>query len=137
MKSKNNVKNHYSWEPLTNIEIDKLQRNLYNHLREMKIKKSKEERISFVKKILKIQKGTCAFAGGDPKYCWNHQKDKGLKHLKLEWGHKLPKSHGEKSKEMNNLILLCARCNNQIQTSRSIKQLIPELEHKLKVLKKI
>ncbi len=60
-----------------------------------------------------------------------------LSYLKLQWGHRIPSSHGDISQYPENLILLCARCNNNIQKSRSIRQIIPELEHKLKVLKKI
>ncbi len=103
----------------------------------MEIKRTKKERLEFVMKKLVSQKHTCAFANGDDKYCWNHPRNKRLRYLKLEWGHKIPKYHGNKSETEKNLILLCARCNNQIQTSRTVQQLIPELEHKLRALKKL
>jgi hypothetical protein len=54
--------------------------------------------------------------------------------LKLEWGHFVPKAQRTGTTPFK-MILLCARCNNHIQTSRTIEQLIPELEHKLAVLK--
>jgi 5-methylcytosine-specific restriction endonuclease McrA len=106
-------------------------------LRQMKTKKSKIEREEFVRITLKKQNSTCAFAGNDPKFCWNHPRDKTKPFLKLEWGHKVPTHYGKSSQNPDNLILLCARCNNHIQSSRKIKQLIPELEHKLKNLKSI
>jgi len=122
---------------LEESEIERLDKTLSNHLRKMKVKRTKPERIEKIKKILKTQNYTCAFGDGDGSYCWNHVKDKKRPYLKLEWGHKIPSSHGIKSQEEENLILLCARCNNQIQTSKTIDELIPELEHKLKALKKL
>lgn len=125
------------WIKLPDSEIMRLESTLVNHLRKIQVKRTKEERIEFVMKTLVSQKYTCAFGGGDDKYCWNHPRNKRLHYLKLEWGHKIPKYHGKESQAEDNLILLCARCNNQIQTSRTIQQLIPELEHKLKALKKL
>lgn len=137
MEFKDYIKEEYSWPDVSEAEIERLSNVLSSHLIKMNIKLSKEKRIEFVRKLLKKQQGTCAFAGGDDKYCWNEPKDKELKYLKLQWGHKLPRSHGDKTHELYNLILLCARCNNNIKKSRSVNQLIPELEHKLKVLKKL
>tara|TARA_Y100000310_G_C20126063_1_gene553651 strand:+ start:101 stop:520 length:420 start_codon:yes stop_codon:yes gene_type:complete len=137
MEFKDYILEEYSWPKIPDQEIERLAQVLYSHLRKMNIKMSKDERTDFVKKILKKQNGTCAFAEGDDRFCWNEPKDKELKYLKLQWGHKLPRSHGDEAHKLDNLILLCARCNNNIQKSRSVKQLIPELEHKLKVLKKL
>ena len=131
------MSDRFSWKPLPEKELDRLERNLYNHLRMMKVKKTREERLEIVKAILKRQKNTCAFADGDDSFCWNHPKNKDFEFLVLEWGHKIPRNFGEIAHNLDNLILLCARCNNHIQTSRKIEQLIPELEHKLKALKKL
>jgi len=125
------------WTKISESEIERLERTLVNHLRKMGIKRTKKDRVDFVKKKLTIQKSTCAFADGKDTFCWNHPRNKKLSYLKLEWGHKIPSYHGSKSMFEDNLILLCARCNNQIQTSRTVEQLIPELEHKLKALKKL
>lgn len=125
------------WKKIPDSEIERLARTLDNHLKKLKIRKSKEERKDFVKTVLMSQKRTCAYAGDNDSYCWNRNKNKEYKYLRLEWGHKIPKSSGKKDDSIDNLILLCGRCNNQIQTSRTIEQLIPELEHKLHVLKKI
>jgi 5-methylcytosine-specific restriction endonuclease McrA len=89
------------------------------------------------KKILLTQKQTCAFGDGDGSYCWNHPRNKKFPYLKLEWGHKIPIVHGSISQKESNLILLCARCNNHIQSSKTIAELILELEHKLRSLKKL
>ena len=125
------------WSKIPESEILRLEKTLVNHLRKMGVKKTKNERLSIIQKILQNQKFTCAFAGGDDKFCWNHPRNKGIDYLKLEWGHKIPVSKGKSSQIERNLILLCARCNNQIQTSKTIDELIPELEHKLKELKKL
>jgi len=125
------------WKKIPESEFERLDKTLGNHLRKMKVKLSKEQRMMKIKKILKDQESTCAFADGDGSYCWNAPKNRDLSFLKLEWGHKIPVVHGKIAQEEDNLILLCARCNNQIQTSRTIEELIPELEHKLKALKKL
>ena len=127
----------HTWKEIPSSEILRLETTLASHLRKMNIKKNKQERNDFVKKILKEQQNVCAFADGDGKYCWNHPKDKNLDFVKLEWGHKIPRDKGDIAYFEENLILLCARCNNQIQTSKTIEELIPELEHKLKALKKL
>jgi 5-methylcytosine-specific restriction endonuclease McrA len=74
-----------------------------------------------VRQVRKKQGGTCFLAGGDDRYCWNHPKDGKIAYLKLEWGHKVPLSQGGSS-DLSNLILMCARCNNHIQTSRTLRQ---------------
>jgi len=131
------IKDTYTWPRIPEDEIKRLAKNLYGHLKRMGIKMNVQERLEFTNEILDSQAGTCAFAGGEDEFCWNEPKDKDLKYLKLQWGHKIPVSHGKIAQKPDNLILLCARCNNNIQKSRSIKQLIPELEHKLKVLRKL
>jgi len=131
------MKPEFNWKEIPEEEHSRLEKTLYNHLRSMKVKKTKTERLEITKTILKQQKNTCAFADGDDSYCWNHPKNKNYEFLILEWGHKIPRNFGKIAHELDNLILLCARCNNQIQTSRKIEQLIPELEHKLKALKKL
>jgi hypothetical protein len=49
-------------------------------------------------------------------------------------GHRVPKFQGGAA-ELQNLVLVCARCNNQLQTSRTLSQLLLELEHKLAVIR--
>ena len=130
------VNSEKKWKQMPNSEIPRLAQNLNKHLKKMKINSTRTERIDKVKCILKDQKFTCAF-GGDGMYCWNHIRNGDLNYLKLEWGHKIPSSLGKVAQVESNLILLCARCNNQLQTSSTIEDLILELEHKIKFLKKI
>lgn len=137
MDFKKYIHKEYKWPDISNEEVERLSNVLATHLRQMELKKTREERKIFVKKLLIKQKSTCAFADGDSRFCWNEPKDRDIIFLKLQWGHKLPRSHGGKAYELDNLILLCARCNNNIQKSRTIEQLIPELEHKLKAIKKL
>ncbi len=137
MDYKKYIHQEYKWPNTSEEEIERLAGVLSGHLRQMGLKKTKIERITIVRNILKKQKYTCAFADGDSRFCWNEPKDKELTFLKLQWGHKLPRSHGDEAYKLDNLILLCARCNNNIQKSRTIEQLIPELEHKLRAIKKL
>jgi hypothetical protein len=137
-------RDHNTWENIPDTEVERLQKTLSNHLRNMKVKKNKSERIQIVKKILEKQNNTCAF-GKDVcgKWCWNESKEnftkttikKGgeyneLKYIKLQWGHIKPRCRNE-NQSINDLCLLCARCNNQIQTSRHLIQIEKELESKL------
>jgi hypothetical protein len=127
-----------TWEKLPESENIRLQGTLQNHLRKMGIKKSKTERIDFVKNLLSRQNNTCAFGSSvNGTYCWNepkenYSKDKYVekKYIKLQWGHIKPRCRNETQTECD-LYLLCARCNNQIQTSRHIHQLKAELLSKL------
>ena len=133
-----------NWENIPETEIERLQQTLSTHLRNMDVKKTKIERMQIVKEILGKQNNTCAFGknvGG--KWCWNESKvnftktkdEKDgeyveLKYIKLQWGHIKPRCRKE-SQSINDLCLLCARCNNQIQTSREVIQIVKELESKL------
>jgi hypothetical protein len=132
------------WENIPETETERLQQTLSAHLRNMNVKKTKSERIQIVKEILGKQNNTCAFGKNvSGKWCWNESKvnftktknekdgeyDE-LKYIKLQWGHIKPRCRKE-SQSINDLCLLCARCNNQIQTSRHLIQIEKELESKL------
>ena len=126
------------WSPLPETEVERLQGTLYNHLREMNVSMTKPARTKFVKTLLAEQNQTCAFGknvGGI--YCWNEPKENYVDkvytekmYLKLQWGHIKPRCRKEEQTE-DNLCLLCARCNNQIQTSRHLQQLKAELLSKI------
>jgi hypothetical protein len=119
------------WEPLPDSEIDRLQQTLYSNLYKMKIRMGISDRINFVKNVLEKQNNTCAFGksvGG--MYCWNIPDEAKKKYLNLQWGHIKPKCR-DKTSTINDFFLQCARCNGQIQTSRYLCQLKPELQSKL------
>ena len=63
------------WLPIDDAEIDRLQKNLRPHLRNMGITKTKEDRIKFVLQILEQQNNTCIWGKSqEGKYCWNEPK---------------------------------------------------------------
>jgi hypothetical protein len=120
------------WEIPDEDEIERLQQSLYPHVRKMGLSVTKPKRVQFVRDLLKKQNNTCAFGknvGG--KYCWNEPKDSAKKYLKLQWGHIKPRCREDETQTIDDLCLLCARCNNQIQTSRYLCQLKAELESKI------
>ena len=131
------------WNTIGDDEIDRLQKNLPRHLKEIGITMSKQKRIEFVKQRLKKQKNTCIWGKeSNGKYCWNEPKynwekdENGEKKecicliLKLQWGHLIPRCRKEEI-GLNTLCLQCGRCNNHIQSSRKPEQLIPELLSKI------
>jgi len=120
------------WEDPPESEVERLQKSLYPHLRKIDLAVSKAERIAFVEKLFKKQNNTCAFGksvGG--MYCWNEPRDGEKRYLNLQWGHIKPRCRKNDTQTIDDLCLLCARCNNQIQTSRYLCQLKAELESKL------
>jgi hypothetical protein len=126
------------WFPLPETEVERLQKTLSNHLRQMNIKMTKPARTEFVKTLLIKQNQTCAFGKNvNGIYCWNEPKENYVdnvytekSYLKLQWGHIKPRCRKEEQ-TANDLCLLCARCNNQIQTSRHLHQLKAELLSKI------
>ena len=119
------------WSPLPDTETDRLQERLSEHLRNMSVRMTKPTRVEFVTKLLERQNGTCALGsnvGG--MYCWNEPQYAEKPYLKLQWGHIKPRCRKEEQTP-NDLFLVCARCNNQIQTSRHLQQLKAELLSKL------
>lgn len=121
------------WSTIPETEVERLQGTLSNHLRQMKDSMTKLGRIAFVKTLLAKQNQTCALGknvGG--KYCWNEPKENYTDgvytekpYLKLQWGHIKPRCRNEEQ-TTGDLYLLCARCNNQLQTCRYLHQLEPE-----------
>lgn len=126
------------WSSIPETEVERLANTLSNHLRKMNVKMSKPARIKHVETLLAKQNRTCAFGknvGGI--YCWNepnvnYEDDvyKEKTYLKLQWGHIKPRCRKEEQ-TADDLCLLCARCNNQIQTSRHLQQLKAELLSKI------
>ncbi len=137
-RGKNTVstKNEFQWEPLPETDFERLAKNLQNRARsDDELRFSIGECRQHTKKVLQQQENTCLLAGGESKYCWNEPRDQSS-YLKLQWSHKTPISHGPKP-NIDNFVLLCARCNNKIQSSRTFEQLEKELNHKICVLRKI
>ena len=123
------------WSPLPETEVERLQGTLSNHLRQINAQMTKSARIEFLQTLLEKQNKTCAFGKNvEGIYCWNEPKENYIdsvytekKYLKLQWGHIKPRCRKEEQ-TADDLCLLCARCNNQIQTSRHLLQLKAELQ---------
>jgi len=60
----------------------------------------------------------------------------GTPYIALRWGHRTPKGRKAATK-FSDYFLLCERCNNQLQTSRTIEELHDELSHKLVAIGKL
>ena len=126
------------WSPLPETEVERLQGTLSNHLRQINAQMTKSARIEFLQTLLEKQNKTCAFGKNVVGiYCWNEPKENYIdsvytekKYLKLQWGHIKPRCRKEEQ-TADDLCLLCARCNNQIQTSRHLLQLKAELLSKI------
>ena len=126
------------WSPHPVTEVERLQKTLSHHLRQMNIPMTKPARTEYVTNLLVKQNQTCAFGknvGGI--YCWNEPKENYIDgvytektYLKLQWGHIKPRCRKEEQ-TIGDLCLMCARCNNHIQTSRHLSQLKAELLSKI------
>jgi len=120
-----------SWKPTPPKEIDRLIKTIKPHLRKIKVDTSIAK--SFVMQTLDNQNYNCILGTDcNSMYCWNAPKDKRLGYLKFEWGHLYtPRCRlGKNADSIDNLALMCNRCNNQIQSSRTLEQLDSELESK-------
>jgi len=126
------------WDSPPKREIERLKKTLKPHIRKMGISSEMSEDIA--ENILEKQQNNCIFGTEcNSVYCWNAPKDKNLKYLKLEWGHLFtPRCRlGNACDSIDNLALMCNRCNNQIQSSRELEQLELELQSKLEHIHKL
>lgn len=134
------ISRSYAWEALTRThsEVQRLTNTLQPHLREMGAKWGVAQREAFVVDTLELQGWSCLFAGGESRYCWNEPDAmrERIAFLKLQWSHIVPASF-QPASDPGDLVLLCARCNNNLQKSRPVEYLIDELHHKLAVLQRL
>jgi hypothetical protein len=129
------LKNTHRYEPIPEQEIYRLQEGLIRHLKAIGVVKKKDERIALVKTILEKQNGTCYLSNQSGAYCWNTVKEMGWPYLKMEWAHVVPRCQ-KNTQTIDNLGLMCNRCNNNIQSSRRLEQLPMELLTKTQVILK-
>jgi hypothetical protein len=127
------LKNKYKHDPIPEQEIYRLQEGLIRHLKDIGIVKTKEERFTLVKTILEKQNGTCYLSNQKGAYCWNAVKEMAWPYLKMEWAHVVPRCQ-KNAQTIENLGLMCNRCNNSIQSSRRLEQLPMELLTKTQVI---
>jgi len=61
-------------------------------------------------------------------YCWNSPKDWDKNYIRYEWGHLHSRNQNEGAHHVENLCLQSARCNQHIQTSMDIGEVVVWLE---------
>jgi len=66
--------------------------------------------------------------GGSLPYCWNSPKDWDKDFIRYEWGHLRSRNQNESAHKITNLCLQSARCNQHIQTSMDIDEVLKWLE---------
>ena len=61
-------------------------------------------------------------------YCWNAPKDWDKDYIRYEWGHLSSRNQNEGAHHVENLCLQSARCNQHIQTSMDIDEVLSWLD---------
>lgn len=113
---------------------DRLVNTLINHIRSNYINirfDSKKKNIlkDIIRLIFLTQDNRPFFhvEGTELPLCWNRPKDWNINYIKYEWGHLLSKNQNHNSINNNiieNLALHSARCNQHIQSSLTIQELM-------------
>lgn len=57
-------------------------------------------------------------------YCWNAPMDWDKNYIRYQWGHLLSKNQNNSANDIKNLCLQSARCNQHIQTSMDIDEVL-------------
>jgi hypothetical protein len=120
----------YSFE-LDFGNIDRLVKSLIPHLKNagfpVTLKKSNDYLKSYIKFLFEAQGHRPLFhvEGTELPLCWNSPKDWDKNYIKYEWGHlhSYNRDNAEAYK-LENLGLYSARCNQHIQTSMHIEELM-------------
>lgn len=60
----------------------------------------------------------------DLPYCWNRPNDWDKNYIRYEWGHLSSRNQNESAHHIENLCLQSARCNQHIQTSMDIEEVL-------------
>lgn len=120
----------YSYE-LKDENIKRLVKTLVPHLKNsgLKVSPSKnfDELSQIIKLLFHVQDDRPLFhvEGTEMPLCWNSPKYWGNDYIKYEWGHLRSQNQAEdKANKLENLGLYSARCNNHIQTSMHIEELM-------------
>jgi hypothetical protein len=61
-------------------------------------------------------------------YCWNAPKDWDKSYIRYEWGHLHSRNQNEDAHHIQNLCLQSARCNQHVQTSMDIDEVLAWLD---------
>ncbi len=57
-------------------------------------------------------------------YCWNAPKDWAHNYIRYEWGHLFSRNQNEGAHDIENICLQSARCNQHVQTSMDIDEVL-------------
>lgn len=110
----------------TSIEIERLQTTLVHHLRSCGFSGVPQKlKQAFIDVIFYSQSWKPFFwIKSSLPFCWNAPKNFGKHYIVYEWGHLVPR--GTNSKQVHtleNLCLMSARCNNQLQSGLPMAEL--------------
>ncbi len=122
--------NAYSHE-LSRQNIERLIKTLVPHLKNASFDVSpvkNQDALSQIIKLMFITQDSRPFfhvEGTELPLCWNSPKDWDKNYIKYEWGHLRSRNQaGDKAHTLENLGLYSARCNQHIQTSMHIEELM-------------
>ncbi len=120
----------YSYE-LRDENIERLIRSLIPHLKNsgfnVSFKASFDNLSEMIKMLFEAQDHRPFFhvEGTELPLCWNSPKDWDKNYIKYEWGHLRSRNQAQdKSHKIENLGLYSARCNQHIQSSMHIEELM-------------
>lgn len=116
----------------TDLKSDRLVNSIINHIREEFLevrfnKKKKEILKEIILLLFKAQEHRPFFhvEGTELPLCWNRPSDWNINYIKYEWGHLLSQNQTiEKCSPIENVGLYSARCNQHIQSSMNIQELM-------------
>jgi hypothetical protein len=123
-------KNSKAYE--TDLESDRLVKSIINHIRNdfanVRFDQKKRDILrEIVILLFEAQEHRPFFhvEGTELPLCWNRPSDWNIDYIKYEWGHLLSQNQmPEKSSSIENIGLYSARCNQHIQSSMNIQELM-------------
>lgn len=123
-------KNPQAYE--TDLESERVVKSIINHIRNdfsnVRFDKQKREILrKIVILLFEAQEHRPFFhvEGTELPLCWNRPSDWTIDYIKYEWGHLLSQNQmPEKSSSIENIGLYSARCNQHIQSSMNIQELM-------------
>lgn len=123
-------KNPQAYE--TDLESEQLVKSIINHIRDdfsnVRFDKPKREILrEIVMLLFEAQEHRPFFhvEGTELPLCWNRPSDWNIDYIKYEWGHLLSQNQmPEKRSSIENIGLYSARCNQHIQSSMNIQELM-------------
>jgi len=116
------------------LERERLGRTAVAHLKKCGYRRVTRDRCAllvdeFIDKIFATQDQKPFFhIESELPYCWNAPKDWGKDFIVYEWGHLRSRNQNNNPYQIDNLCLQSARCNQHIQTSMDIKEVLKWLD---------